>query len=173
MTVNYCLRRAKSFHRHKLAIHHEDRRITYEDFYRLVEDSARKLSALGAGKGDRVALLMLNSPEYLELYYSTAMSGALIVPLNTRWHINEIIFTLTDSGSKILFVDERFAPLAPQIRNTVPGLEQVIYAGDGACPAGLLDWKTDATDSDIESFPEPDEEDLVGLFYTSGTTGGP
>jgi len=84
MTVNYCLRRARSFHGHNLAIHHEDRRVTYEEFYRLVEDSARKLVALGAGKGDRVAILMLNSPEYLELYYSVALAGAVIVPLNTR-----------------------------------------------------------------------------------------
>lgn len=51
MTVNYCLRRAKSFYGHNLAIHHEDRQTTYEDFYRLVEDSARKLSTLGAGRG--------------------------------------------------------------------------------------------------------------------------
>jgi len=60
MTVNYCLRRAKSFFGRNLAIDHEDRQVTYQDFYRLVEDSARKLAALGAGKGDRVALLMLN-----------------------------------------------------------------------------------------------------------------
>jgi len=62
MTVNYCLRRAKSFYGRNLAIHPEDRQITYEAFYGLVEGSARKLAALGAGKGDRVALLMLNSP---------------------------------------------------------------------------------------------------------------
>ena len=174
MTVNYCLRRAKSFYGRNLAIHHEDRQITYEAFYGLVEDSARKLAALGAGKGDRVALLMLNSPEYLELYYSTAMAGAVIVPLNTRWHINEIIYTLTDSGSKILFVDERFAPIAPQIRNAIPGLEQLIFVGPGAsCPPDLLDWKTVAIGEAIAAFPEPDENDLFGLFYTSGTTGGP
>jgi long-chain acyl-CoA synthetase len=173
MTVNYCLRRAKTFYSRNLAIHHEDRRITYAEFYRLVEDSARKLLTMGVGKGDRVALLMLNSPEYLELYYSCAMAGAVIVPLNTRWHINEITYTLTDSGSKILFVDERFAPLAPAIRSAIPDLEQLIYAGDGTCPTDLLDWKTVAIGKPLETFPEPDENDLFGLFYTSGTTGGP
>ena len=172
MTVNYCLRRAKSFYGRNLAIHHEDRKMTYQEFYRFVEDSASKLAGLGAGKGDRVALLMLNSPEYLELYFSSAMAGTVIVPLNTRWHINEIIYTLSDSGSRILFVDERFASLAPQIRIAVSGLDQIIYAGDGACPAGLLDWKTVARDR-APSSPEPDEDDLFGLFYTSGTTGGP
>jgi long-chain acyl-CoA synthetase len=172
MTVNYCLRRAKSFYGRNLAIHHADRQITYLEFYRMVENSARKLATLGAGKDDRVAVLMLNSPEYLELYYSTAMAGAVIVPLNTRWHVNEIIYALTDSGSKVLFVDERFAPLAPQIRQAIPGLD-IIFAGDGTCSPDLLDWKTIAIDRTIESFPEPDENDLFGLFYTSGTTGGP
>jgi long-chain acyl-CoA synthetase len=173
MTVTYCLRRAKSFYPRNLAIHHEEREITYEDFYRLVEDSAKKLATLGAGKAERVALLMLNSPEYLELYYSSAMAGTVIVPLNTRWHINEIIYTLSDSGSKILFVDERFAPLAAQIRKAVPGIEQIVYAGDGTCPRDLLDWKTVSPDHTIKCFAEPDEDDLFGLFYTSGTTGGP
>ena len=99
-----------------------------------MERSASKLAALGAAKGDRVAILMLNSPEYLELYFSTAIAGAAIVPLNTRWHVNEIIYALTDSGSKILFVDERFAPLVPRIRQAVPEIEHFIYAQDGACP---------------------------------------
>jgi long-chain acyl-CoA synthetase len=173
MTVNYCLRRAKSFYGRNLAIHHEDRQITYEGFYRIVQDSARKLTALGAGKGDRVALLMLNSPEYLELYYATAMSGTVIVPLNTRWHVNEINYTLSDSGSKILFVDDRFVSMVPQIRQALPALEQFVYAGEGKCPAELVDWKSLSTPANPATFPEPHEDDLFGLFYTSGTTGGP
>ncbi len=173
MTVNYCLRRAKSFYGRNLAIDHEDRQINYQQFYCMVEDSARKLAALGAGKGDRVALLMLNSPEYLELYYSTAMAGTVIVPLNTRWHVNEINYTLSDSGSKILFVDDRFTSLVPQIRAAVPSVERIVYAGEGACPAGLLNWKSVAALKDLAPFPEPHEDDLFGLFYTSGTTGGP
>jgi long-chain acyl-CoA synthetase len=172
MNVNYCLRRAKNLHGRNVAIDHNDRKITYREFFGIVERSASKLAALGAVKGDRVAILMLNSPEYLELYFSTAMAGAAIVPLNTRWHVNEIIYTLTDSGSKILFVDERFAPLVPQIRQAVPTIEHFVYAQDGACPEGLLCWNSCATANSV-TFSEPHEDDLVGLFYTSGTTGGP
>ena len=172
MTVNYCLRRAKRYHGRSIAIHHEDRQITYAEFYDMVEGSARKLAALGAAKGDRVAVLMQNSPEYLDLYYSTARAGALIVPLNTRWHVNEIIYTLTDSGSKLLFVDEKFLGLVPQIRAGKTKLEHIVFAGAGECPAGLVDWKT-AVHTGVLSQEEPAEDDLVGLFYTSGTTGGP
>ncbi|HYL72575.1 MAG TPA: long-chain fatty acid--CoA ligase [Bryobacteraceae bacterium] len=163
MTINSCLRRARRLHGNRIAIHHEDRQITYREFSEIAENSARKLVGLGAAKGDRVAVLMLNSPEYLDLYYSTALAGTIIVPLNTRWHINEIIFTLTDSGSKILFVDQRHVGLVEQIRAGVPCLEHIVFIGDWAAvePSGVLPEG------------EPDENEVVGLFYTSGTTGGP
>ena len=172
MNVNYCLRRAQRYHGGSIAIDHEDRQVTYAQFYELVENSARKLAALGVSKGDRVAVLMQNSPEYLDLYYSTARAGALIVPLNTRWHINEIISTLSDSGSKLLFVDERFAELVPRILAGGTKLEHVVFAAPGECPSGLVDWKK-ADPAGVLSSEEPGEDDLVGLFYTSGTTGGP
>ncbi|MGD0437167.1 MAG: AMP-binding protein, partial [Bryobacteraceae bacterium] len=141
MTVNYILRRARDTYGRNLAIDHEGRQLTYCEFYRLVENSARKLATLGAASGERVAVLMLNCPEYLELYYSTALANVILVPLNTRWHINEINFTLSDSGSETLFVDDRFAPLVPEIRRAVPGLKRFIYVGAESCPDGLLDWK--------------------------------
>jgi long-chain acyl-CoA synthetase len=172
MNVNYCLRTARRYHGRSVAIHHEDQEITYAQFYEIVENSARKLAALGASKGERVAVLLQNSPEYLELYYSTARAGALIVPLNTRWHVNEIIYTLNDSGSKVLFVDERFAALVPQIREGATTLEHIVFAGAGECPKGLADWKT-LDQTGVLPREDPDENDLVGLFYTSGTTGGP
>src|SRR5229473_662250 len=168
MTVNYCLRRASRLYANCIALDLHHRQITYSEFYQTVENTARKLATLGATKGDRVAVLMQNSPEYLDLYYSVAMTGAIIVPLNTRWHINEIVFTLNDSGSKMLFVDERFAPLVPQIRSAVPNLEHHIFVDDA-------EWKSFAADPQVAlaNYPEPDENDVVGLFYTSGTTGGP
>ena len=172
MTVNYCLRRARDFYGGNLAFEHEEQQLTYREFYALAEQSARKLSALGTLPGDRVAILMLNSPEYLELYFSTAMARALIVPLNTRWHINEINYTLSDSESKLLFVDDRFAPLVDQIRAAAPCVQAFVYAGNGSCPPGLLDWRTVVPEAN-QSFAEPDEDDVAGLFYTSGTTGGP
>ena len=172
MNVNYCLRTAKRYHGRSIAILHGDQQISYAQFYDEVENSARKLAALGASKGERVAVLLQNSPEYLDLYYSTARAGALIVPLNTRWHVNEIIYTLNDSGSKILFVDERFLALVPQIRAEATTLNHIVYAGAGDCPDGLVDWKT-VDKTGVLPHEDPDENDLVGLFYTSGTTGGP
>jgi len=164
MTINYCLRRAMQLYANCIAIELHGRQITYREFYETTENSARKLATLGAAKGGRIAVLMHNSPEYLDFYYSIARTGAIIVPLNTRWHINEIIFTLNDSGSRMLLVDDRFAPLVPQIRAAVPCLEHYVFV-DGP------EWKTLAADP--ANYPEPGEDDVAGLFYTSGTTGGP
>jgi len=160
MTVNYCLRTAKRYHGRSIAIHHDDHEITYAQFYEIVENSARKLVAMGASKGDRVAVLLQNSPEYLDLYYSTARAQVLIVPLNTRWHVNEIIYTLNDSGSTVLFIDERFAALVPQIRAGATTLQHIVFAGAGECPEGLVDWRT-ADKTGVLSYDDPDENDLV------------
>ena len=70
---------------------------------------AAYLRDLGIEKGDRVAVWMLNSHEYLELYFATAIAGIVIVPINTRWHVSDVDFALADSGAKALFVDQSFA----------------------------------------------------------------
>ncbi len=172
MNVNYCLRRAARFHGNNTAVHHEQQRITYREFSNHVEHSARRMAALGMRKGDRVAVLMSNSPAYLNLYFSLPLLGALIVPINTRWHAKETTFTLNDSDASFLIVDERYLDVAREIRASVPSLKQVLYCGVGDCPKGLIDLRTQPPDATV-IFEEPDENDLVGLFYTSGTTGGP
>jgi acyl-CoA synthetase (AMP-forming)/AMP-acid ligase II len=175
MNIPYCLRRAERFHGRNDAILHGEQKITHREFAAKVNCSARKLVELGVSKGDRVAVLMLNSPEYLDLYFSIPMTGAMIVPLNTRWHRNEFAFTLSDSGSKMLLVDDHFASIVPQIRDAVPQLESYVYVGEGECPPGLTDWRTISPGraAAAHQFEEPEEDDIAGLFYTSGTTGGP
>jgi acyl-CoA synthetase (AMP-forming)/AMP-acid ligase II len=127
MNVTYCLNRAKQFHRNHLAIKHEGEQLTYGQLHEQVQRSARKLAASGVCQGDRVAVLMLNSPAYFDLYFSIPLAGALIVPLNTRWHVAEIIQTLADSGSESIFVDERFAPCARELREALPQLKRVFF----------------------------------------------
>jgi long-chain acyl-CoA synthetase len=171
MNVGYCLNRAKQFHGNHVAINQEGEQLTYHQLHEQVQRSARKLAATGVRKGDRLAVLMLNSPAYFDLYFSIPQTGALIVPLNTRWHRTELIQTLADSGSESLFVDGRFASSAQELREAVPQLKRVFFYARGTCPEGLTDFAS--VEPGQVSFVEPHEDDLVGLFYTSGTTGGP
>ena len=122
---------------------------------------AAALREWGVKKNDRVAVWMRNSPEYLELYFAVALVGGVIVPVNTRWSEAEIGFVLGDSESRLLMVDEAFREKAAQVKATVETLEEALTPealGEGTAGAG---------------FEEPEEDDLAGLFYTSGTTGGP
>jgi long-chain acyl-CoA synthetase len=162
MNVLYCLRRANQH----FGSGDASGSFTWSELYERIRQRAAFLRGLGLKKGDSVAVWMLNSHEYFELYYATAMAGLLIVPLNTRWNASDVDFTLNDSEAKALVVDEAFASKLECI--SCP--PHVIFAGAGDCPPGLVPLGCGDTSM---SFDEPDEEDLVGLFYTSGTTGGP
>jgi long-chain acyl-CoA synthetase len=151
MNVLFALRRAKQFYGSNLA----SEGLTWSEFYDVAYRKAAFLRGLGIEKGDRVAVWMLNSHEFLGLYFATAIAGIAIVPLNTRWHVNDVDFTLVDSGAKALFVDAHFASKVGELKHA-PRVLLTCEESDAAA-----------------SFDEPDENDLVGLFYTSGTTGGP
>ncbi|MEO8025619.1 MAG: long-chain-fatty-acid--CoA ligase [Bryobacteraceae bacterium] len=175
MNLLYCLRRGCRTYPHNVAVRDRDRTVTYRQFWRRVHQSAATLRGLGLAKDDRISVLLLNSPEYLELYYSTLVAGAVIVPLNTRWNIADIAFSINDSGSRVLVVDDKFAPMVPEIRAAAPLLETIVFTGTGPCPLGMTPYEEGVSLADpaFDSWSEPAEDDLAGLFYTSGTTGGP
>ena len=173
MNILYTIRRADQLFGNNLAIVHDSGNVTYCQFYRNAKRSASFLLQHST-PGDRAAVLMLNRPEYFELYFATAISGVIIVPLNIRWGLNDFVFSLNDSGSSLLIVDERFAPLAADIQKQCPALKTIIYAGDGLAPEGMIDYRAGAAKAlELENIHEPEPNDLAGLFYTSGTTGGP
>jgi len=174
MNVLYALRRARRFHGDAIAAYDGERAITYAQFAERVARVANALREMGVRRGDRVAVLMLNSVRYFELYHATALAGAIIVPLNIRWNQPDIVFSLADSGSRVLVVDDYFARMQPALSAALPELTY-LFAGNGPCPAGMMDYEAHASaaSSVFPEEPDPDEDDLVGLFYTSGTTGGP
>jgi long-chain acyl-CoA synthetase len=174
MNVPYVLRRAKRFYGRRTAIYESDRAVSYDQFFSRVMRGANVLRALGIGQGDRVAVLMLNSPRYLEFYYATAQIGAIIVPLNTRWNLDDVVFALQDSGSKLLVLDDRFADWWQPIAGRCPELRQ-LFAGAFISSDGISDYGKLTADPAADHFDEadPHEDDVVGLFYTSGSTGGP
>ena len=165
MNILYCLRRAQQFHGSKVASYTQgEGPITWSEFAERVGRVAAHLLDLGIEKGDRLAIWMLNSHEYLELYYATAIAGIVVVPLNTRWHLDDVAFALADSSAVALVVDDYFAASV----ESLPAIK-IIHAGRDSCPAQMTPY---SASSAMRSFDEPHEEHLAGLFYTSGTTGG-
>src|SRR5579863_2098537 len=162
MNLMFCLRRAQRLYGSRVASYRDEGPMTWAELYDRAHRAAAFLRDFGIKKGDRVAVWMLNSHEYLEMYFATMIAGIVIVPLNTRWHESDVAFTIEDSGSVALIVDDRFAPMAA----SVPRPPHVIYAGRAECPEGMIAYGHSATKYDFE---EPGEDDLSGLFYTSGT----
>ncbi len=131
------------------------------------------LRALGLGDGDRVAIMALNSDRYAELLLAVPWAGGVLTPLNTRWNAAEILYALNDSTTSVLFVDASFASLVGDLKEKAPSLTHIIYMDDSPEPVGMLSYEDLIANTD----PAPDRDrggdDLVGIFYTGGTTGEP
>ena len=80
---------------------------------------AGALRALGTGDGDRVAMLSLNSDRYSEYLLAVPWADAVLNPVNVRWSVAEIAYSLRDSDSRVLLVDDTFAPMLPALRAEV------------------------------------------------------
>ncbi|HEX7444378.1 MAG TPA: AMP-binding protein [Acidimicrobiales bacterium] len=129
------------------------------------------LRSLGIGRGDRFAVLALNSPEYLELYHAAYLGAGVINPLNLRFAPKELVHVLRDSGTTTCFVDGIFAPVIEAVREEA-GLEHVVRIGSGDAPhTATYDGLLAASDPAIPD--EGEESDPVVLMYTGGTTGLP
>jgi long-chain acyl-CoA synthetase len=150
-----------------------DRRISYAEFAGLVQGTALRFRELGLDKGDRLAILSYNSPDYVICVFAAASLGSIAVPLNGWWVEEEIDHALRDSGSRFLMVDER---LHPRVRNLVGGIESlegVLFSGavppEGAIPLrDLIE-----PHQDLEPLAKIHEDDPFAIVYTSGTTGRP
>ncbi|MGY4498187.1 acyl-CoA synthetase (AMP-forming)/AMP-acid ligase II [Bradyrhizobium sp. GM24.11] len=103
--VDLCtlIERNASFTPDKPAIHFDGGTLSYAAFTQRIEQIARALKhQLGIERGDRVAILGLNRPDYLALLYACARLGAMLVPLNWRLTVAEQLFILSDARPKVL-----------------------------------------------------------------------
>ena len=170
-------------HGERIFLVYEDERVSFEAFHRAVANLAKEFAAQGVQKGDRVAIVMRNLPEWVVAFYAGAVLGAIVTPLNAWWTGAELEYGLTDSGAKILVLDaERYERLVEHLPNCrdlvrvyvsreteeiahpeVSKLEDVI--------GGANDWAAlpDIALPAVDIHPDDD----ATIFYTSGTTGKP
>ncbi|MFN3585224.1 class I adenylate-forming enzyme family protein [Phenylobacterium sp.] len=174
---------ASRAHGEKIFLVYEDERVSFEAFYRAASAFARELQAQGVGKGDRVAVIMRNLPEWVLAFYAAASIGAVVTPLNAWWTGPELEYGLTDSGTKVAIVDaERYERLTEHLHNC-PDLVRVYVSREVdeiAHPhvTKLFDVLGEPNDwAKLPDQPLPpveiDPEDDATIFYTSGTTGKP
>ncbi|CAN5424635.1 class I adenylate-forming enzyme family protein [soil metagenome] len=170
-------------HGDKVFLVYEDERVTYEAFYRAVAKFAVELQSQGLTKGDRVAIIMRNLPEWPVAFYAAISLGAIVTPLNAWWTGPELEYGLTDSGSKFAILDTgSYGRLVEHLPNC-PDLQRIYVSreiDEIAHPqVTKLETVIGAANDWIKLPDQPippaeiDTDDDATIFYTSGTTGKP
>jgi fatty-acyl-CoA synthase len=156
----------------KPAIHFEGGSLSYAAFAARIERAASALKTqLGVGRGDRVAILSLNRPDYLVLLYACARLGAMLVPLNWRLAVAEQLFILSDAGARMLVLEQAFAGVVPELERSLPEISVLgldFTPPNGSTFASLLDHGHGNGRN-----PHADLSCPLLIVYTSGTTGRP
>ena len=171
---------------------------TWKQFDEECETIARGFMALGLKKGDKISIWATNVPAWLLTFFASAKMGGILVTVNTSYKLFELDYQLKQSDSNALVLIDGFKGtsyidiinrLCPQLAESEPGnlnnpampeLKAVIYAGEGDCPPGMVQWSdlhTLAEEVPYDAFVAVRDScnchDVVNFQYTSGTTGFP
>jgi long-chain acyl-CoA synthetase len=138
--------------------------ITYADLGKKIDEVSAMLFSLGLEKGDKVALLSNNMPNWVVAYFAVVGRGLIIVPILPDFSREEIENVLSHSESKALFVSERLLSRVEGLE--LPHLKATFIVDDLSLQNGKID-ATAKTKPEIVS----DEDDIAAIIYTSGTTG--
>jgi fatty-acyl-CoA synthase len=163
LTPTAFLRRSADVYAQRTAVVDGDLRLTYRELYDRCLAGTGVLAGFDIGTGDRVAVLATNSHVLLEMHHAVPLRGAVLVPLNIRLSAEELTYILEHSGASLLVLTEEFAELGRQVADRV-GIPSLLAGPDGEYERLLAG----ATPAEV---PCEDERALLGINYTSGTTG--
>ena len=177
-TVAEALRRTAASHPEMVALRTPDDAVTltWAEVLERVDALAGGLARLGVSRGECVAIMLSNRPEFHIADLATVTLGATPFSIYVTYPADEIEFLITDSGARVAIVEQAFLPVILQARQNLPELEHVIVV-DGDAPADVLAL-ADVEGSDPEfdgaaACAQVTGDDLATLIYTSGTTGHP
>jgi long-chain acyl-CoA synthetase len=150
--------------------------ITWGELRERVDALAGGLAELGVGRGDTVALMLSNRPEFHLCDLAAMMLGATPFSIYNTYSPEQISYLLTDAEAKTLICEQQYLVQVLEARKAAPGLEHVIVI-DGDAPEGtiaLADVEGSGPGFDVEaSVARLAPDDVLTLIYTSGTTGPP
>ena len=161
----------------RTAIIYDGQRFTFQDLQERANRLADAMAQMGIGPGDRVAAMQTNCNQLLEIYFAAAQLDAIYVPINFRAKEDELATMLRIAEPNLLFLGERYAPLAPA-DGSIPAGRIVILdaaAPDGRLSSGRLSYDVLLSTGEPEQlhFPEDDEDATTVIMFTSGTTSVP
>ena len=177
-TVTEALRQTAAEHPDLVAFRTADDGVslTWAEFSQRVEALAGGLAALGVGRGECVALMLSNRPEFHLADMAVAMLGATPFSIYTTYPAAEIEYLLKDSGARVVIAEQRFLGLIGEARRNATHVEHLIVvdgdAGDGVTALSDVEGSDPAFDADA-AVAAVGPADVLTLIYTSGTTGRP
>ncbi|MGD8369765.1 MAG: AMP-binding protein [Desulfobacterales bacterium] len=157
-----------------VALKDRERSFTYPAVNKRVNRLAHGLLGMGLSKGDKVAVLLENSIEIIEIYLATAKTGIIIVPINFRLVGQEVTYIVNDSDAKAMIVHDQFADNVDLIRSDLAGIAPERFVVVGEAREGYVPYESLlAAGSEQEPKSSVAPEETWILIYTSGTTGKP
>jgi len=176
-TLSEALRRTAANHPDIVAVRTPDDSIslTWSALLERVDRLAGGLAKLGAGRGDAIAIMLSNRPEFHIADLAAVALGATPFSMYTTYPPEEIRYLVSDSGARVVLVEQAFLSAVLEARNDLPQLEHVIVV-DGEATAdtlALADVEGSNPDFDPSAQEPVGPDDVLTLIYTSGTTGPP
>ena len=157
-----------------VAVKDKDRAFTYPELNRRVNKLGHAFHSLGLSKGDKVAVLLENTIEIVEMYLATAKTGIIIVPVNFRLVDTEVEYIINHSEAKAFVVQDEFIRTVNPVKTRLNNIDPERFIVVGEAQDGYVEYENlmagmAVTEPDVDVSPD----DTWVLLYTSGTTGAP
>ncbi len=186
MNIAWWVQRWSELHPEKIAIIYNNEKISYKELHKRADRTGCWLQSLGIEKGDRVAAMLPNGPEFIEVYLACSRLGAIFIPVNFRLAGPELEYTLKNARPRLLVFGERYLETVESLRvgnNGPPLMIMAILRCDTGTKRALENRFLDYTEHSREfdgktpfltsSLGPADPEEPHVIMYTSGTTGQP
>ncbi|MCC3306763.1 class I adenylate-forming enzyme family protein [Sneathiella sp. HT1-7] len=167
-----CLENTSHLVGNQIFISFEGRTLTFAEFDARTSQLANVLKANGAKAGEAIGLYLSSCPEMALGYWACQKVGAIANPISSMNRVHEVKSTVTRTDMKNILTNRETLPYALEVRQETGKLETIFVTGGAADGALDVDALADAADT-AYSLPDFKAEDVVALFFTSGTTGAP
>lgn len=162
--------------RHKTAVVEGDTRLTWTDVSERTAQLANGLASLGVRKGTKVAVILTNRAQYVEIVYAVAGLGAAVVPISYRFTPGEIAYAVRHSEAEVVIVDGRLTGTFAAAHETLPHIpaDHVLLVASEGESSGYHDYEAllAGASTDVD-YLDMDEWDVYHLAFTGGTSGDP
>ena len=171
-SVGHLLEEAALKHQDKNLFIYEGQKMSYAEVDRRVNRVANALKDLGVAKGDKVSVMLPNGFDFPITWLALAKLGAVMVPTNINYREHDLEYVLSDSDASTIVIHQEYLEVFESVKPKLPLLKRVIVLGDAPARYYSLNQVTEGV-SDKFTIKNVEENHLLNIQYTSGTTGFP